>query len=247
MKTKMTADWAGSVRLPILKQRSGSNPAHTQTHTQTDTHPLYPLKTPLQFTAKAVSAKKENLFFSPPHHNVKSIRLASLTKSQKKVWEGPSLLCGYLDAIPAEMMKRTPVEGAPLGQAWKGNCQRKGEKKGRKRCCCLAIVSVRFHLQSSLCWPDYTDEPCGMLWQHSQSGTKQGNWCEEKSTPILRWLEITAGFYCPSNACRCLDLLWSWTVWPCPELSTWLLLLIGGAALHWSPEEFPTVVLEPLE
>lgn len=132
MKTKMTADWAGSVRLPILKQRSGSNPAHTQTHTQTDTHPLYPLKTPLQFTAKAVSAKKENLFFSPPHHNVKSIRLASLTKSQKKVWEGPSLLCGYLDAIPAEMMKRTPVEGAPLGQAWKGNCQRKGEKKGEE-------------------------------------------------------------------------------------------------------------------
>lgn len=85
MKTEMTADRAGSVRLPILKQCSGSNPAHTQTHTETDTHTLYPLKTPLQFTAKAVAAKKENLFFSPPHHNVKSICLASLTKSQKKV------------------------------------------------------------------------------------------------------------------------------------------------------------------
>lgn len=27
-------------------------------------------------------------------------------------------------------MKRTPVEGAPRGQAWKENCQRKGGKKG---------------------------------------------------------------------------------------------------------------------
>lgn len=215
---------------------------HTPTHTQTDTHTLYPLKTPLQFTAKAVSAKKENLFFSPPHHNVKSIRLASLTKSQKKVWEGPSLLCGYLDTIPAEMMKRTAVEGAPWGQVWKENCQRKGgKKKGGS-----IVVVWRLCQWDSIYKVLYVGQITQM--SHAACCDSTAKAAPDRATGAKKkplqscddW-RLQLGFIVPEKLAG-VSICCCWTGWPCPKRSPWLLLLIDGAAVDWSPEEF----LDPL-
>lgn len=142
---------------------------------KTHTHTHYPLKTPIQFTTKAVSAKKANLFLSTAsqcekhpsgiaqRHTKESLRAAtiSLHMFRRDSW-GDDEKDTRRRSSPRTGLKRN------LSEKW-------GEKKKtRKHCWRLPIVSARFHLQSSLCWSDYADEPCGWLWQHSSPiGLKQ--------------------------------------------------------------------------
>lgn len=95
----------------------------------------------------------------------------------------------------------------------KGKLSKKwGEKKEEEALLVSAdCVLARFHFQSSLCQSDYTDEPCGLLWQRSiPFKAKQQQTAQQvliKATPVLEWSEITADGGCQWRGVELCDLV----------------------------------------
>lgn len=152
--------------MPILKRCSGSYPAHTHKHTKRQTHihsiPLRLLFNLLPKLSPQKRKKRKSRFLPTasqcqkhPSGIARQITKESLRRAVITLWLFRRDSCG--DDEKDAGWRSSPRTGL------KGKLSEKRGKKGRKRCCCLAIVSVRFHLQSSLCWPDYTDEPHGVL------------------------------------------------------------------------------------